>query len=75
MSGVEFLYSIEGIFELEYNGAPYPVYLAPYGPVFVFDAHRMHSIRLSKGGTGKLLRIRYYPQNRVVLPGSPRRGA
>lgn len=71
--GVEFLYSLEGTFQLTYAGQVYPITLVPHDSVFIFDANEKHSIKLIEGMTGRLLMIRYYPQKREVVPGRPRR--
>lgn len=71
--GVEFLYSLEGTFQLTYAGQVYPITLVPHESVFIFDANEKHSIKLAQGDKGRLLMIRYYPQKREVLPGRPRR--
>jgi quercetin dioxygenase-like cupin family protein len=71
--GVEFLYSLNGTFELAYAGQVYPTTLAPRELVLVFDANKKHAVKLSEGNGGRLLMIRYYPNKREVVPGRPRR--
>jgi len=71
--GVEFLYSMQGTFELTYEGKVYGKLLDEHGAVFVFDAKHKHKITLRGATPGRLFFGRYYPKKRKVLPGRPRR--
>ncbi len=75
-SGVEFLYSLKGTFELNYQGHQYKTRLESNGSILVFDARHRHSIKLIQGdeqGKGILIMVRYDPQKRKIEPGRPRR--
>lgn len=67
--GVEFLYSEEGTFELEYKGVRYPGQLHNDGSVIVLYGRKYHSIRLATGEHGRLLVVRYDPRRRSLPPG------
>jgi len=68
--GVEFLYSEEGVFEIEYKRIRYPLPLTADGSVIVLDAKGSHSIRLSPTEKiGRLLVVRYDPRRRDLGPG------
>jgi transcriptional regulator with XRE-family HTH domain/quercetin dioxygenase-like cupin family protein len=71
--GIEFLYSLEGNFELTYSDITYTAKLAPGQTVFVLDARKSHAIKLAKGKTGRLFMVRYYPDRRDVEPGKDKK--
>lgn len=73
--GVEFLYSLEGDFQLMYDGKQYPTNLSPTTTIFVLDARRRHSITLLKSSTGqgRLLMARFYPKKRNLTPGKAKK--
>ena len=70
--GVEFLYSLKGVFELTYQGQSYVKRLEPNGSIFLFDARLKHSIKLAQGKEGLLLMVRFDPKKTKVDPGKPR---
>ena len=67
--GIEFLYSLEGTFELTCDDTTYVAKLEPGQTIFVLDARKNHRIKLIDKDPGHLLMIRYYPQKRDLRPG------
>ncbi|MHC5163406.1 MAG: XRE family transcriptional regulator [Planctomycetota bacterium] len=67
--GIEFLYSLEGDFELTCGGITYNAMLKPEHTIFLFDARTKHRIRLVNGKSGRLIMVRYYPHKRNLRPG------
>jgi transcriptional regulator with XRE-family HTH domain/quercetin dioxygenase-like cupin family protein len=70
--GIEFLYSLEGDFELTCGQTTYSTTLKPGQMIFVLDARKSHKIKLIGGKPGRLLMIRYYPQKKELTPGKKR---
>jgi len=66
--GVELVYSLEGSFQLSYEGKLYPTQLVPDSSILVFDARKEHAIRLTEGKKGRLIVAIYYPKEREVPP-------
>jgi transcriptional regulator with XRE-family HTH domain len=75
--GIEFLCSLEGNFELNYENVTYPAKLTSGRTIFVLDARKRHAIKFLEGETetGRLLMVRFYPQRTEIVPGKPRRFA
>ena len=73
--GVEFLFSLAGVFELTYEGIVYGTKLSAGRFIFLLDARKKHAIKLieAKEKKGRLLMVRFYPGLREVKPGRPRR--
>lgn len=72
--GVEFLYSLQGIFELVCQGLMCQSKLTPGHSLLLYDARKRHAVRLAKGKRGRLLVVRYDPKRREIQPGCPRKG-
>lgn len=71
--GIEFLYSLEGDFELTCENTTYNTMLTPGQTIFLLDARKEHCIKLAKGKSGRLIMVRYYPNKRNLRPGKGRK--
>ena len=67
--GIEFLYSLEGEFELTCDNTTFSAILEPGQTIFLLDARKSHRIKLVNNKSGRLLMIRYHPNKRNVEPG------
>ncbi len=66
--GIEYLYAIDGKYELKYDDRLYPTKLEPNGAIFLFSAKKHHEVTLVEGDYGHLMMARYYPKLRWPKP-------
>lgn len=66
--GIEFVLSIQGTFEITYEGKKFNIKLTPESSIYLYDARRDHEIELVSQGQGVLIIARYCPTIRNPAP-------